>query len=177
MEEYSYELKIPHERVAVLIGKDGKVKKELETLTKTTLQIDSKEGDVFVRGTDPIGLYTMKEIVQAVGRGFNPDVTLQLVKPDYCLEVISIHDYGKTKSDIIRLKGRLIGADGKCRRLIEELSDVHMCVYGKTVSLLGQAASVAVARKALDLLLRGSPHSKVYHWLERQRRNLRAPDL
>ena len=177
MEEYSYELKIPHERVAVLIGRDGKVKKELETLTKTTMQIDSREGDVFIKGTDPIGLYTMKEIVQSVGRGFNPEVARQLVKPDYCLEIINIHDYGKTKNDIIRLKGRLIGAEGKSRRLVEELSEVSMCVYGKTVSLLGQAANVAVARKAIDLLLRGSPHSKVYHWLERQRRNFKTPDI
>ncbi|MBI2208539.1 RNA-processing protein, partial [Candidatus Woesearchaeota archaeon] len=29
-EEYSYELKIPRERVAVLIGREGEVKKNIE---------------------------------------------------------------------------------------------------------------------------------------------------
>ena len=35
MDEYRYELKIPKERVAVLIGKDGSIKKEIEKNTKT----------------------------------------------------------------------------------------------------------------------------------------------
>ena len=33
--EFSHEVKIPHERVAVLIGKDGDIKKRLEEKTKT----------------------------------------------------------------------------------------------------------------------------------------------
>ena len=35
MVEYSYELKIPKDRVAVLIGKDGEVKKSIEEDTKS----------------------------------------------------------------------------------------------------------------------------------------------
>ena len=41
MEQYSNELKIPKERVAILIGKKGEVKKELEDRTKTKIIIDS----------------------------------------------------------------------------------------------------------------------------------------
>jgi len=38
MEEYSYELKIPKERVAVLIGKEGEVKRSIEDDTKTRIK-------------------------------------------------------------------------------------------------------------------------------------------
>jgi len=41
--EYSYELKIPKDRVAVLIGTDGEIKKKIEVETKTQIKIDSKD--------------------------------------------------------------------------------------------------------------------------------------
>ncbi|MFH0979143.1 MAG: KH domain-containing protein [Candidatus Woesearchaeota archaeon] len=174
MVSYTYELKIPHERIAVLIGTDGKVKKELEDLTKTSIRIDSSEGDIFVSGADPIGLYNAREIIQAVGRGFNPDLAKLLLKPDYSFEVLDLADYCKTKNDMVRLKGRVIGFDGKSRRLIEFLTDVNISVYGKTIGIIGEVAKVILARRAVDALLRGSTHSKVYHWLEAQRRDLKS---
>lgn len=170
MAHYAYELKIPQERLAVLIGTDGSVKKELESLTSTAIRIDSKEGDIFITGSDPIGLYNIREIIQAIGRGFNPEIAKLLLKPDYCFEVVNLQEYCKTKNDMIRLKGRVIGTDGKSRRLIESLSEVNISVYGKTIAIIGEAQKVMVARKAVDSLLTGSTHSKVYRWLESQRR-------
>ena len=56
--KFSYELKIPKDRVAVLIGKKGEIKKKLEKETKTNIEVDSKEGDVFLSGEDGLGLFT-----------------------------------------------------------------------------------------------------------------------
>ena len=99
---YQYEIKIPKERIAVLIGTKGKIKREIESATKSGLKIDSKEGDVFIHGKDSIGLITAKEIIHAIGRGFNPDIALALLKPDYCIEMIDIGDYARnTKKDMI----------------------------------------------------------------------------
>ena len=80
MTGYSYELKIPQERVAVLIGKNGQVKKEIETDTKTQIKIDSLEGDIFVYGNDALGLYTAREVIRSIGRGFNPEISKLLWK-------------------------------------------------------------------------------------------------
>ena len=57
MAQYSNEIKIPQERVAILIGKKGETKKELENITKTKMIIDSKEGDIFLSGDDAISLF------------------------------------------------------------------------------------------------------------------------
>jgi len=46
MTSFSYDIKIPKDRVAVLIGKNGKVKEQIEIETDTGLDIDSKEGEV-----------------------------------------------------------------------------------------------------------------------------------
>ncbi len=174
MVEYSYELKVPKNRVAVIIGKEGSIKKEIEEATNTRLNIDSKEGDIFVSGEDALGLYTAREIIKAIGRGFNPDIAMLLLKPDYIFEVIDVSEYvGKSKEAMLRLKGRVIGKEGKSRRLIEELTECNISVFGKTISIIGLPESAANARQAVESLLRGSTHANVYKWLERRRRELK----
>ena len=174
MVEYSYELKVPKNRVAVIIGKEGSVKKELEEATNTKLTIDSKEGDVFVSGDDALGLYTAREIIKAIGRGFNPDIARLLLKPDYIFEVVDLREFvGKSKEAMLRLKGRVIGREGKSRRLIEELAECNISVFGKTISIIGLPESTVNARYAVEALLRGSTHANVYKWLEKRRRDMK----
>jgi ribosomal RNA assembly protein len=177
MDEFSYTLKIPKERVAVLIGKKGETKKELEELTETDIDVDSKEGEVTISGGDPIKLYTMREVIKAIARGFNPDVAKNLMKQDFVYEQISIKDFAKTQNHMLRLKGRVIGTEGKSRRMIEELSEADISVYGKTIGILGRAENVDVARRAVHALLTGSPHSNVYKWLEKKRREIKRAEF
>ena len=171
---YQYDIKIPKDRIAVLIGTKGKIKKAIESATKSKLKVDSKEGDVFISGDDSLGLMTAKEVIQAIGRGFNPEKALILLKPDYCIEIVSITDYARnTKKDALRLKGRVIGAGGKSRKTIEFLTETNISVYGKTISIVGEIDKVMLAKRAIENLLQGSPHSKVYSWLENKRKELR----
>ena len=177
MTEYSYELKIPKERVAVLIGKSGETKKQLEAETKTKIKVDSDEGDVFVSGEDAISLFSVREIIKAIGRGFNPELAFLLLQQDYVFEVIDLRDYAPTKKHFLRLKGRVIGSEGKSRRIIEELTEAYISVYGKTISLIGQAENIGLARKAVEGLLEGSPHSNIYKWLEGRRKEMKRSEL
>ena len=178
MVEYSYELKVPKNRVAVIIGKEGSVKKDIEESTSTKLDIDSKEGDVFVSGEDALGLYAAREIIKAIGRGFNPEIAKLLLKPDYIFEVVDLRGYaGKSKDVLLRLKGRVIGKEGKSRRIIEELAECSISVFGKTISIIGLPESAAVARQAVESLLRGSTHANVYKFLEKRRREIKRKSL
>lgn len=177
MSEYAYGLKIPRERVAILIGTRGKIKKQIEDNTKVNLEIDSDEGDVLIKGEDALNLYTAREIVLAIGRGFNPSVAQLLLKGDYIFETINLNDYTKTKSHMKRFKGRVIGSEGKTRRLIEELSEAHISIYGKTIGIVGESENVLIARTAIEQLLKGSTHSSVYRWLERKRYDLKKRSI
>jgi ribosomal RNA assembly protein len=177
MPEYSYELKIPKERVAVLIGTAGKIKKEIEDNIDIKLEVDSMEGDVFIRGENALDLYTAREVVMAIGRGFNPEIAQLLLKGDYVFETISLSGYSKIKTHLKRYKGRVIGSEGKTRKLIEELTETHLSIYGKTISMIGESENVMVARKAIEQLLKGSMHSSVYRWLERKRFELKRKKI
>ncbi len=173
MAEYSYELKIPLARVAVVIGTSGKVKKEIEEATNTHVQVDSAEGDVFITGDDALGLYTAREVIGAIARGFNPEIAKLLLKQDYASEQINLDDYAKTKNHEIRLKGRVIGAEGKARKIIEELTESHVSVYGKTITIIGEIENVTACKRAIEKLLGGSQHSTVYRWLEKWRKEMK----
>ncbi|MEE9525157.1 MAG: KH domain-containing protein [Candidatus Woesearchaeota archaeon] len=175
--EYRYELKIPKERIAVLIGVKGKVKRDIETATKTKLKIDSEEGDVFISGKEAIDLYNSREVVKAIGRGFNPNIAMLLLKQDYSLEVVNIEEYTKTKDHLKRVRGRLIGTEGKARRTIEALTDCYISIYGRTVAVIGHVENVQIARKAVEGLLRGSTHGNIYKWLEKRRKEVIENEL
>lgn len=161
------ELKIPQARVAVLIGEKGKTKKALEKKLKIKLKIGD-EGDVVLSG-DELDTYLSERIIKAIGRGFNPEVALSLTDEENALEIIDIKDFsGKSKKKLIRIKARVIGTDGKARKLIEKITDTEIVVYGKTVAIIGKIDNVFIARVAVEKLLGGSPHGHVYRYIEEE---------
>lgn len=168
IQEFRYELKVPRERVAVMIGKDGTAKKELEELTKTHIDVNSDNGEVTITGEDTLLLYQAKEIVRAIARGFNPDIARQLIKQDFSLEVINLNDFARNPNDLERLKGRIIGQDGKARRTLEDLTKTNICIYGKTVSIIGYAEDIITAKRAIEALLEGGRHGNVYKRIEKR---------
>ncbi|KYK24836.1 hypothetical protein AYK26_03065 [Euryarchaeota archaeon SM23-78] len=176
-EEYSYTIKIPKDRIAVLIGVKGKDKKELEDYSSARIEVDSTEGDVTISGKDAVKLYALREVIKAIARGFSPDIARLLLKPDYMLEIISLKDYGlDNRNRLKRVKARVIGTKGKARRTIEGLTGTSISVYGKTISILGECTDVGYAKRAVELLITGSMHATVYKWLEDQKRKYKADE-
>lgn len=164
-------LKIPRDRVGVLIGTKGETKEKIENITKTQLDIDGEEGTVVISPTegmnDPLGVWKTNHIVKAISRGFNPEMALRLNEDDVYLEVIKLPLYvGKSKKALARQKGRIIGKDGKTREIIINMAEVAMAVYGKTVSFIGDLENVMVAKEAVEMILNGSRHKSVYSFLE-----------
>ena len=76
---------------------------------------------------------------------------------------------GKSKSNLLRLKARCIGTKGKAKNTIENLTNTSISVYGKTISIIGLAEQVFLAKKAIEALLRGSKHGNVYKQLEKSK--------
>jgi len=174
-------IKIPTERVGVLIGKDGETKDYLEKRTGVKISIDSEEGDVQIDHThasDPALAIGVLNVVNAIGRGFSPEKAMKLLEDEYFLEILDIRDYvGKKLEHIIRMRARVIGTHGKTRALIEELTGAHVSVYGNTVGIIGDTLQMEVAHKALDMLLSGSEHAAVYHFLEGRRAQLKVDGM
>jgi len=176
-------IKIPGDRIGALVGPDGSVKNVIERKLSVHLEVDSENGTVQITlpatAEDPTVLFRAKEVVTAIGRGFAPEHAFRLLDDEEIMfEVIDLREIvGKSLSDLKRLKGRVIGKEGKTRRIIEELSEANISVYGHTVAIIGYPDQSAIAREAVRMLIGGSLHGTVYRFLHKKRRELKKERL
>jgi ribosomal RNA assembly protein len=173
------EIKIPEERIGVLVGPGGSIKNLIEEKTKTELVIDSETGTVSIASAeDPLMAMRVMDLVRAIGRGFSPERALPVLDDDMLmLDVLDLSKMVGTKSDMARMKGRIIGKDGRTREIMERLSGAKVSVYGKTVALLGYPEQIRIARAAIEMLLEGAPHGNVYSFLEKKHQELAKEEL
>ena len=170
-------VKIPLDRVGVVIGPKGTVKKQIEKSCEVALTIDGETGIVDISSAnpaDPSGVLRAQNVVNAVGRGFSPEKAYLLFSEDRFLDVIDLRELlGRSPQNIKRIKGRLIGSRGKTWRLIEELTGVRLSVYGHTVAIIGNLGRMEIAKEAITMLIKGSQHGPVYSFLLAKRREMK----
>ncbi len=173
-------LKIPKIRIGVIIGKGGKTKQNLEHLTQTNIDVDSKDGTVTIRSTekteDPLSTWKTKTLVQAMARGFSEKKAFLLLDDNYYLDIIEL---GGNEQQNRRVRSRVIGERGKTRRIIEQNTGANLAIFGDTISFIGEVEEVNRAKEAVRLLLKGVPHGVVYRHLQayRFREKLKPPEL
>ncbi|MEM0083497.1 MAG: KH domain-containing protein [Candidatus Nezhaarchaeales archaeon] len=171
-------VQIPVERVGALIGRGGSVKKEIEETYGVKLEVDSSTGRACIElleNSNPANLLVVKNIIQAIGYGMNPEKALKIFsEEDAALHVIDLkYLLGPSRDNLVRVKGRLIGEKGKARKLIEELTNTVISISGHTVAIAGKLENVEVARRAIEMLISGSPHGVVWRYLYAVRRKLK----
>lgn len=165
------ETNIPKDRIAVLIGKKGAERRRLERKIKVNIRVNSKDGAVTIEGDDGLRIMIAKNVIKAIARGFNPEIAERLINEEYILELLEIKEYsGKSKKKMTRLKGRVIGKEGRAWKNIEKITNTNISVYGKTVGIIGKIDNVLVAKEAVEALLEGAPHGPIYKWMEDKKR-------
>ena len=174
-------IRIPQDRVGTIIGTKGETKKMLQRISGIKIDVDT-EGEVLIHDddetADPLMALKIIDVIKAIGRGFAPDRATRLFDDDEYLEVVDLKEFvGGRNNQLSRIRGRIIGKDGKTRQIIEDLTGVYVTIYGNTVALIGNSISLPVAKHAIELLLNGSEHATVYHYLESQRPRLRIAEM
>lgn len=149
---------IPEKRKDIIAAARNKIEKS----TKTKIRIHNC---VEVEGSDE-GLFIASEIVKAIGRGFEPKIALLLLNENYLLNEASISDRNVRK----RLFARVIGRAGRVKSDIERMTGVHICIYGKTISIIGDSDVIGIAKRAVEMLLKGKSHSAMYVFLKKELR-------
>ncbi len=166
-------LKAPKDRIAVIIGKNGETRKEIEKLTETKIEIDSKTGEIDIQGEDALNFYISLNIIKAIARGFSPEHAFLLKNDNYFFEIIDLkEELGKNEKLIQQKKGRVIGKKGKTRQEIEEKTNSFISVYGKTISIIGEAEAIEKAKTAVKMLLKGASHSSAESFLYQKEKEI-----
>lgn len=158
---------IPEERIKIL-RKDEKWRDKLKKFVDVDVKIIDEE--IVLEHEDPLILMRVKEVMKAFGRGFDFDISLDLLDEGQFLEVLNVGDFaGKSRERKLTLKGRVIGREGKSKEIIEKYAGVKVAIYGKTISIIGRWENVKVAARAIQMLLCGSKHTTVYRFLKIQK--------
>lgn len=170
-------VRIPMDRVPVLIGPHGKTRSLIEKKTKVPLTINSQTGEIIIDDheiEDPFMIFKVENIIRAIGRGFSPEHALKLLDDEYDFFLFDIHDYvKKTPAHVRRVKARIIGTDGKTKKILEDLTGSKISIYGHTIAVIGHIIDMDITKKAIDKLLTGSKHATVYRFVEKSMKDLR----
>jgi len=166
-------MKIGKKRLAVLIGREGETKRNIENKLGVLINIDSKTGNCEIlpklddTNYTPLNVFTAQKIVNAINRGFNPVKAMKLLEDNFELEIFNLLPIvGKSDKRITRIKGRIIGRNGEMRKTIEKFAESYVSVYGKTISIISDYDNLHIARKAVTMLINGMPHHVVLKFLE-----------
>lgn len=174
----STNIRIPRDRIGALVGREGKTKGEIEEISGCKLDIDSQQGDVLIisgGAIDALKIVSTAEVVKAIGRGFSPERAIYLYNDGYQLVVISLREFAhKGSNRINEIKGRIIGRQGKTRQIVEDITDCFVCVYGDTVSIIGDYISMRYALQAVQMIIEGKKQRTVYTFLESRAKELKA---
>jgi ribosomal RNA assembly protein len=162
-------IRIPEERVKILIGKEGKTKKMIEKRCSVELTVDDSEVQVSGDATD---IFFASEIVKAIGRGFEPRKAMLLLKEDFMFHLIPLREIVSSEKAITRLKARVIGEDGKIKTMIEESTDSFVSVYGNTIGIISKSDSIEYTKEAISMILDGARHSTVLAYLSKAKREI-----
>lgn len=171
-------IKVPQDRIGALIGPKGATKRLLIERSGIEIEIDGENNEVSIHneteGIDPLMAMKLENIVRAVARGFSPERAMRLFSDDCYFELVDMYDYiSKQKSHVRRITSRIIGSEGKTRRIMEEQTGCNLAVKGHTIGIIGEIEPLGDAKHAVEMILRGAEHSSVYKFLEKKRRDAR----
>ncbi len=171
-------VKVPLERLPVIIGKEGTTKNEIMSKTGTLLTIDSENSMVIIEpeapGVPPINVMKAADIVKAIGLGFTPEEAFSLLNEDNVLVVIDLKNLlGDNQNTLKRIKGRIIGEKGRARRTLEEMTGTKIVVGKYHVAIIGSYERAMAAKKAIEMLAEGRQHGTVYRHLDTVMRGIK----
>jgi ribosomal RNA assembly protein len=158
-----------------ILANDNLKRLEKEFSVKIELKKGKKEGDFAIQGRNAVHEHIASEILEAIASGFDFYTAMLLKDENYVFKKVLLKNYASS-SRLAVVKGRIVGTQGKSKRVIEKLTECDLCLCDNLVSLIGRAEHVEIASKAIQSLIRGSKHANVFQFLEKERKHLRELD-
>ncbi|MFH1503463.1 MAG: KH domain-containing protein [Candidatus Diapherotrites archaeon] len=154
-------IKLICEKVIRIIKNKKKLEEELN------VEITNRGKEIYISG-EPEDEYTAEKVIESLEFGFPFSTAIHIKKEDLIFEIINIKDYTNQKN-LKRVRGRIIGKDGKTIKTISNLSMCNLEMKDNKIGIIGDPECIENAEEACKLLLKGSKQANVYAYLEKHR--------
>jgi ribosomal RNA assembly protein len=153
--------KIIVDKLLRIIKNKDKLEKELGVI------IETRGKEVYLSGKSEEE-YIAEKVIEALDFGFPFSNALEIKKEDFIFEILNIKEYANQKN-FERIRGRIIGRNGKTLKTISNLSECSLELNGNKLGIIGYAENIRKVEEACKLLIKGSKHANVYSYLEKHR--------
>jgi len=150
----------------IQIESAGKIRKnKLAIEKKLDVKITVKDKKVEIKGS-PVEEYEASQVLDALDFGFSLRDALKITDENVTFRKLPIKQFTRRKN-LEEVRGRIIGTEGKTKRVVEEVSGCAVVLHQNTIGVIGPAENIEEATTALEKLIRGSKQTNVYRFLER----------
>jgi ribosomal RNA assembly protein len=141
-----------------------KNKKQLEE--KLNVKVNCKGKEITIEGS-PEKEYIAEKVIDAINFGFSVQAALTIME-DHTFEILNIKDF-TTKKDLEKVRGRIIGKQGKSFGTLNQLTKCEFKIKDNKVGIIGDYENIENAIEAIKSISMGTKHSHVYAMLEKNR--------
>jgi len=153
--------KIIVKKLPRIIKNKDRLEKELNII------IETRGKEVYLSGKAEEE-YIAEKIIEALDFGFPFSNALEIKKEDFIFEILNIKEYA-TQKNLERIRGRIIGKNGRTLKTISSLSECFLELSGNKLGIIGYAENIRKVEEACKILIKGSKQANVYAYLEKHR--------
>jgi len=148
------------EKVPRILKNKKQLEKELD------VKITNRGKEVYVEGK-AVDEYDAGQIIDALNFGFPFSHAMSIRRDEFLFEIINIKDHTRRK-DLVRIRGRIIGTEGRAKKTIENLTNSIIVINQNQIAIIVNALHLDVAIQAIISILQGAKHANVFTYLEKQ---------
>ncbi len=152
-------IQIYSEEIEKILENKEKLEKELK------VKIENQEKDILIEGPADKE-FIAEKVIDAINFGFPIKHALLIDKGELIFEKINIKEHART-TNIQRVKGRIIGKQGKTIKTLSILTDCFFEIKDNEIGIIGAPERLKTTQQALISLIKGSKQANVYSFLEK----------
>lgn len=144
-------------------------KKLLDKITGLGVEVGLDGNEVHIKSHSATNVLLVKNAVLAFNRGFDAAASALLLDEAYDLAIINVGDYAGSQKRQVELKGRVIGSRGLIKKRLSMQTACSIKISGKTISIIGPYQNLSIAVEAVEMLLNGAKHDRVFSTINRRK--------
>lgn len=117
------------------------------------VELNAKQGNLAVETTDktfdPMAVILGRDVLLLMARGMAFEHARKLLEPNYTYDIIKIKSFTRKYETFMNRRQRLLGPNGATLKALELLTDCHILIQGKTVSVVGPVQGTKEVRRVV----------------------------